>query len=151
MLAYRLPRNPSTPRIAVWRRLKKLGVAQLADGLVGLPLDSRTIEALEWVAEDVVEAGGQATIWIGKPASRGQERELAASMSRAVSKEYARVIEDALSVGEAEPTARRRTLARLRRELQRIRRRDYFPPDERERADAAVEQLAATVEQEVPA
>jgi len=151
MLAYRLPRNPSTPRIAVWRRLKRLGVAQLADGLVALPLDSRTIEALEWVADDVLEAGGMATIWIGKPASRGQERELAAGMARVVAQEYARLIEDALSAGEAEPRARRRTLARLRRELQRIRRRDYFPPDERERADAAVEQLAATLQHEVPA
>jgi hypothetical protein len=29
MLAYRLPREPSTPRITVWRKLKRLGVAQL--------------------------------------------------------------------------------------------------------------------------
>ncbi len=150
MLAYRLPRDPSTPRIAVWRRLKRLGVAQLADGLVALPLDSRTIEALEWVAEDVSEAGGEATIWIGKPASRGQERALAVGMAHAVSEDYAGVIEDALSAVGAEPRVRRRTLARLRRELQRIRRRDYFPPPERERAEAAVEQLAAAA-QKVPA
>jgi hypothetical protein len=45
MLAYRVRRQPSTPRIAIWRRLKRLGVAQLADGLVALPLDSRTREA----------------------------------------------------------------------------------------------------------
>jgi hypothetical protein len=151
MLAYRLPRDPSTPRIAVWRRLKRLGVAQLADGLVALPLDSRTTEALEWVAEDVLEAGGDATIWIGNPASRGHERALAAGMAQAVSKEYARVIEDAASGVEAEPRVQRRTLARLRRELQRIRRRDYFPPAERERAEAAVEQLAAATQQEVRA
>jgi hypothetical protein len=151
MLAYRLPRDPSTPRIAVWRRLKRVGVAQLADGLVALPLDSRTIEALEWVAEDVLEAGGEATIWIGMPASRGHERALAAGMARPVSEDYAAVIEDALSAVEAEPRVQRRTLARLRRELRRIRRRDYFPPAERERAEAAVEQLATAVKEEVPA
>ena len=32
LLAYRLPRVPSTPRSAVWRKLKRLGVAQLGDG-----------------------------------------------------------------------------------------------------------------------
>jgi hypothetical protein len=42
LLSYRLPREPSTPRIAVWRRLRRLGVAQLADGVVGLPWDART-------------------------------------------------------------------------------------------------------------
>jgi hypothetical protein len=36
-------------------------------------------------------------------------------------------------------------VARLRRELQRIGRRDYFPPLERETARVAVEDLAATV------
>jgi hypothetical protein len=150
MLAYRLPREPSTPRIAVWRRLKRLGVAQLADGLVALPLDSRTLEALEWIAEDVLEAGGESTIWIGEPASRGQGRALAEKMAGAVADQYARVIEEALSAELAAPTVRRRTLARLRRELQRIRRRDYFPPAERERAIAAVEQLVAA-ERQVPA
>ena len=37
LLSYRLPREPSTPRIAVWRKLRRLGVAQISDGLVALP------------------------------------------------------------------------------------------------------------------
>ena len=65
MLAYRLPREPSTPRIAVWRRLRRLGALQLVDGLVALPLDPHTREALEWVAEEVEQAGGEATVWLG--------------------------------------------------------------------------------------
>ena len=41
---------------------------------------------------------------------------------------------------------RKRTLARLRRDLVRIRRRDYFRSDAREPALAAVRELAETVE-----
>jgi hypothetical protein len=149
MLAYRVPRQPSTPRIAIWRRLKRLGIAQLLDGLVALPLDSRTREALEWVADDVEAAGGEATVWIATPASRSQERALAAQMAQAVASEYEAVADEASAAGEQEPWLRRRTLARLRRELNRIRRRDFFPPAERERAEAAVEQLAATLEEAV--
>jgi hypothetical protein len=149
MLAYRVPRQPSTPRIAIWRRLKRLGIAQLLDGLVALPLDSRTREALEWVADDVVAAGGEARVWIAPPASRSQERALAAQMAQAVASEYEAVADEASAAGEQEPWLRRRTLARLRRELNRIRRRDFFPPAERERAEAAVEQLAATLEEAV--
>src|SRR5439155_20002444 len=68
----------STPRIAVWRKLKRLGAAQLLDGLVALPLDSRNREQLEWIANDVTEAGGMATIWIGRLAAAAHERQLAA-------------------------------------------------------------------------
>src|SRR6266496_4310557 len=60
LLAYRLPREPSTPRITLWRQLRRLGVAQIADGVVALPLDARTREQLEWLAEDVVDNGGEA-------------------------------------------------------------------------------------------
>jgi hypothetical protein len=69
LLAYRLPREPSAPRLAVWRKFKRLGVAQLLDGLAALPLDSRNRERLEWVADEVVEAGGEASIWTACPAT----------------------------------------------------------------------------------
>ncbi len=58
LLSYRLPREPSGPRTTLWRRLRRLGVAQLADGLVALPADARTRESLEWLADDVLAAGG---------------------------------------------------------------------------------------------
>ena len=147
LLAFRLPREPSTPRIAVWRKLKRLGVAQLLDGLVALPLDNRNREQLEWVADDVTEAGGEATIWIGTLASGAQERQLAARMRETVAAEYRTLVEEAEAVRLQAAGRRRRSLARLRRELRRIRLRDYFAPEERELAKQAVEELAASFEE----
>jgi hypothetical protein len=147
LLAYRLPREPSTPRIALWRKLRRLGAAQVLDGLAALPLDARNREQLEWLADEVVEAGGEATIWVGELASAAQERQLAGRMATAVAGEYRAVIEDA-AAAHADPSGpRRRTLGRLRRELHRIRARDYFPPPERELAQQAVDELAALVEE----
>jgi len=149
LLAYRLPREPSSPRIALWRKLKRLGVAQVLDGLVALPLDSRTREQLEWLAEEVVEAGGEATIWVGGLASAAQERELASRMAEAVVADYRALIADAAAARQATAGQRRRTLGRLRRELRRVRTRDYFPPPERELAQLAVDELGALVEEPV--
>jgi hypothetical protein len=143
LLAYRLPREPSTPRIALWRQLRRLGVAQLADGVIALPSDARTRERLEWLADDVVERGGEATIWLGKPGTAGQERTLARRMAAVIDKEYEAVIREAQGSG-GEPSARR--LGKLRRELRRIGSRDYFPGSARDRAHRTVEALARQLE-----
>jgi Protein ChrB, N-terminal len=133
----------------LWRKLRRLGAAQLLDGLAALPLDARNREQLEWLAEEVTEADGEATLWIGELSSAAQERELASRMAEAVAAEYRAVAGDA-AAAPAEPAGqRRRTFGRLRRELRRIRARDYFPPPEREEAQRAVEELAAVVEERV--
>jgi hypothetical protein len=141
LLAYRLPREPSTPRIALWRRLRRLGALQLSDGLVALPEDARTKEQLEWLADEVVEAGGDATVWIATPTTRAQGRALAERMTENASSEYREVIAEAGS-----RSARRHTVARLRRMLGAIRARDYFGSPERTVAERAVEALAAQTE-----
>jgi hypothetical protein len=146
LLAYRMPREPSTPRITVWRKLKRLGVAQLLDGLVALPADARTREQLEWIADEVIAAGGTATVWLGRPGSAAQQRALAATMSAAVADDYAAVLAGAEDAAAADEAERRRTLARLRRELHRIGQRDHFPPPQRETARRAVQRLGASVE-----
>ncbi|HCB58693.1 MAG TPA: chromate resistance protein, partial [Arthrobacter bacterium] len=69
LLCYRLPREPSSPRVTLWRKLQRLGVAQLSDGLVALPADARTREHFDWIAAEVREAGGTAGLWLSQPAS----------------------------------------------------------------------------------
>jgi hypothetical protein len=146
LLAYRLPREPSTPRITLWRKLRRLGVVQVLDGLVALPADARTKEQLEWLADEVIEAGGEATVWLGRPGSAADERRLAARMAAAIRAEYQEVVADAEAVVGEAPAVRRRTAARLRRQLSRIERRDFFPPRERELARGAVGELAEMTE-----
>jgi ChrB-like protein len=143
LLAYRLPREPSTPRITVWRRLERLGVARLGDGLVALPADARTREQIEWIADDVIAAGGTASVWLAEPTAVAQQRQLAAAMAAARAAEYAAIADEAAVAGGAPSAERRRTVRRLRGELRRIARRDFFPPPERDRAYAAVEALTA--------
>jgi hypothetical protein len=142
LLAYRLPREPSNPRVGVWRKLERLGVARLGDGLVALPADARTREQLDWLAEEILEAGGVATVWLATPGSAAQERTIAETMRAARAAEYRAVTDQARDAASAGATERMRVLRRLRGELRRIARRDFFPPAEREVARAAVAALA---------
>lgn len=141
MLAYRIPREPSNPRVVIWRKLRRLGAVQLVDGLVVLPADARTREQFDWLADEVAEAGGEATIWVGRAGSAAQERGLARRMAEAAAVDYRAVIADAAAAVDSPSTAPG-TLSRLRRELQRIAKRDHFPPPERNAAHRAVKRLA---------
>ena len=141
LLAYRLPRDPSTPRIALWRRLRRLGAAQVLDGLVALPRDPATQEALEWLADEVLEAGGEATVWIAQPAQAADGRALADRIRAASAAEYGAVRAAALRAAGGG-----RSLAGLRRSLRGVRSRDYFGAPELREAEAAVEALARRLE-----
>ena len=141
LLTYRLPREPSTPRSAVWRKLRRLGVAQLSDGLVALPADARTREQLEWIAGEVRASAGTAGTWLARPATVAQEHELAVGMAAARAEEYAALRAQAEAALGLPVEERDRTVSRLRDELRRIRRRDFFPPPERDDAGTALRQL----------
>jgi hypothetical protein len=144
LLSYRVPREPSTPRIAIWRRLKRLGVAQLGDGLVALPADARTQEQLEWVAEEVEQAGGRASVWRAQPTARAQGRQIVEEMAHARGEEYRQLRDKVLTVPvDSDPAGARSALTRLRSEQRRIERRDHFPPPERAQARSALRDLAS--------
>jgi hypothetical protein len=141
LLSYRLPREPSTPRITIWRKLKRLGVAQISDGLVALPADARTREHFDWIAEEISDAAGTATVWLAQPASIAQERQLAQALADARAAEYTTVLAHAQQAQALPDAQRQQVMRRLRAELRRIHRRDYFPPATRAAAEAAVNAL----------
>jgi len=147
LLAYRLPREPSTPRITVWRKLRRLGVIQLVDGLVALPSSAKNREQFDWLADEILEAGGEAWTWAATPGSKDQQRALVARLDDAAAEDYRVLLEEAEQV-LAEGSPDRRTVERLRRELRRIEARDHFAAKDRTRAARAVERLSAASDAE---
>jgi hypothetical protein len=142
LLVYRLPREPSRHRVAVWRKLRDLGALYLQDGVAALPEDAVTREQLEWLQLRVREAGGEATLWEAKPGTVAEERELVGAFRASREEAYRAVISRAdrlrrkakLGGGGTLPEQ----LSKLERELRAERRRDYFRSPLRAEATAAL-------------
>ena len=125
-------------------------MAQLGDGLIALPADARTQEQLEWVAEEIAEAGGTSTLWRAQLTSHTQERAVIAGLARARADEYQAILDRATAAAASGEQERVRTLRSLRGELRKVHRRDFFPPPGRDLARAAVQALAAVEEAATP-
>src|SRR5215831_3429528 len=78
LLVYTLPREPSAPRVALWRKLKKLGALLMHDAVWTLPATPTTREQVRWLAQEIREAGGEAQAWIAHEELPGQNAQLVA-------------------------------------------------------------------------
>lgn len=147
LCSYKLPREPSRLRLAVWRRLRRLGALMLHDGLWTLPAGAGTREDFEWLAEEIEERGGHAMLWESHSLDPAQDEVIAERFRAEADERYAGQAEAA---GQLARVARRKTLSprllgqvmqRLRaleRGLRLERRRDYFRAPGRAAARAEV-------------
>jgi hypothetical protein len=129
LLVYRLPREPSRHRVAVWRKLRDLGALYLQDGVAALPEDAVTREQLEWLQLRVREAGGEATLWEGRPGTVAEEAALVEAFRFSREEAYRAIIAEAERLQRKAQMGGGQTLEqldKLEREFRAERRRDYF-------------------------
>ena len=147
-LTYSLPSgSSSSPRVAVWRRLRQLGAASPTGSLYLLPSGEEHLEALGWLAQEVQEAGGEALVlWIDRLEGGAEERLI--ELSRAARAEEYRKL--AAEADEAAEQTRREERSDLRDRLEKLRRRfsevariDFFHAPEAAEAAAALVRLEA--------
>jgi hypothetical protein len=167
LLSSRLPREPSRLRLAVWRRLKRLGAILVHDAVWILPADAKTREAFEWLADEIVEQGGTAWVWEASGLSPAQDHEAVERFRREADARYAEIGASARSIREAALRGGRggkrarspsatvlahavRQLRGLDRALRLERRRDYFRAAGRipatELVSSAIAELEAQLE-----
>jgi hypothetical protein len=144
LLTYRLPREPSAPRLSLWRAIRRLGALQLGDGLVALPYSPRNLEHLQWLAADIAEHDGTAGVWRARADSSRDHEAHVVAMRAAADDEFRAVLDEAAAVGAGDVSVveHRRALRRLRGQLRRIASRDHFDAPTGPLARAAVDRLA---------
>ena len=118
LLIYKVPNEPSAGRVFVWRKLKKLGAILLHDAAWVLPATAHTREQLRWLAAEISELSGEASVWESKAALGTDEERLVTRFREAVDGPYAEILSE-LKGEDAD-------LQNLSRRYQHIAERDFF-------------------------
>src|SRR5437870_13350762 len=62
LLLYSLPTRQKTERVAVWRRLKRIGAVQIKTSTYLLPDNPPQYEHFQWLTQQIRDFGGDATL-----------------------------------------------------------------------------------------
>lgn len=160
LLIYRLPPQPSGPRVAVWRDLRRLGALPLQQSCVVVPEIPEVVGRLEEIGDRVIELGGTRHLF----RLANLETDEAAALRRAWSDlrahEYAEIVEECrekfirevdfelfrgnLTGSEAEELEA--DLEKIRNWFARIQARDWFGARTRRDVEEAIAECAVRLE-----
>lgn len=149
VFSYSLPsKGHSTPRVALWRRLSKLGALSLTAGTYILPKRAECQEAFEWLAEEVRHGGGTALVMRVEAFEGLPDQELIKRFHAARRRDYQQALKAVSQLQKVAAHADPETEIELRGELEKLRREfletshiDYFDSPGRAEVSSALKRL----------
>ena len=130
LLSYKVPREPTSARVYVWRKLRRLGALPIQDAVWVLPLSPVTREHIEWLASEIEELGGEASVWESRAVLDGQDEALTERFRQAVEESYRQIL--------SELRRKKADVAALARQYRQVLSRDYFKSELADRVRAAL-------------
>jgi hypothetical protein len=143
VLAWRLPTGVSTPRVTVWRRLRRLGAVPLTPGAAIVPFSEGLLEQFDWIAEGIADEGGDAWVLPVGELPEADEARITRQSLADRAQEYRQLEAVASHLSEEAPVQDRARRA-LDRRLRKVIARDHFGPAERATAVEAVARVVST-------
>jgi hypothetical protein len=130
LLLFSLPTNRNTERVAVWRRLKKMGAVQIKTSTYLLPDEPAQYEQFQWLAQQIRDYGGDSTLVRAQEIEGLTKEKVIAMFNDARAKDYA----DLRKALQSFIARRKKTeaeeavseLERLTRQFREIRAVDFF-------------------------
>ena len=145
VLTWRLPSDSSTPRVATWRTLRRVGAVLLTPGAAVVPFGEDLLEQMDFLAQSIEDAGGEAWVLPVRQLSEREEAEIRRRQREARASEYEKLAAAARRVpaqtraraGFAR-TRRERSLGALERGLRTVATRDHFHAPGRTAAERGI-------------
>ncbi|MFN7176649.1 MAG: Chromate resistance protein ChrB, partial [Thermaurantiacus sp.] len=76
LLTYKVPPEPASKRVAIWRRLKGMGAVYLQNGVCLLPKTDDHVRRLKMLENDVAEVAGESVLLETVALDRGQQEKV---------------------------------------------------------------------------
>ena len=76
LFLYKVPHEPSSYRVYVWRKLKRFGAVLLHDSAWALPMSSRSLAQFQELAAEIAKIGGDSLLWEARLAISKQDEVL---------------------------------------------------------------------------
>jgi len=76
LLAYKVPSDPATKRVALWRKIKGMGAVYVQNGVCMLPKTDEHLRRFKMLENDIVEMGGESVILESAAADPGQQEKV---------------------------------------------------------------------------
>lgn len=130
LLLFTLPANRNTERVAVWRRLKKIGAVQMKTSTYLLPDEPAQYEQFQWLAQQIRDYGGDSTLVRAQEIEGLTREKVIAMFNSARNSDYAelkKALQQFLARGtKTDAEAKAAELERLTRQFREIREVDFF-------------------------
>ncbi len=130
LFLYSLPTRRKTERVAVWRRFKKIGAIQIKTSTYLLPDYPPQYEHFQWLAQQIRDFGGDATLVRVQEIEGMSNERLIALFNRARDEEYGAIKKSLHSFltrdKKTDQAAKPVELEQLTRQFRAIRETDFF-------------------------
>jgi hypothetical protein len=136
LLIHQIPPKPNYLRVKIWRRLQRLGAVAIKNSVYVLPKSEQAQEDFQWVLQEVVRDGGDASIVEGRFAQGLSDEQIEMMFNNARDADYAQLVEDIRAIIGRLPRRRdvsdddrgglEADLARVQRRMSEIAQIDFF-------------------------
>jgi hypothetical protein len=130
LLLYELPARRNSARVSLWRQLKKSGALPLKTSASLLPNTPKHAERFQWLAQEVRDGGGEATLIRVSEVEGLSHDEIARLFNEARAKDYEELIAELTALLARKKAKARESfhgeLEKLGRRLEGIHRLDFF-------------------------
>ena len=155
LLIHQVPNSPAYLRVKMWRRLQKIGAVAVKNTVYVLPRSDQSSEDFHWVAREIIEGGGDASVCEATFVEGITTNELIELFRAARDSDYVELIGEVKELdkelraaetgGDAWASGMAGRVSRLRQKLTEIQAIDFFPPPAGKQAEALVSDLEAKI------